>query len=104
VIALTAALLLSLTFVPAAIAQFVSGRVEEKEIRVMAWLTRRYAPLLDATMKRGKLIIGGAVALVLLAGLGATRLANHLGATEDLGTLGGFADDVPCRFRPGPVG
>ena len=35
VMALTAALVLSLTFVPAAVALFVTGRVEEKESRVM---------------------------------------------------------------------
>jgi len=55
VMALTAALILALTLVPAAIAQFVTGRLEEKENRVMSWLNRQYAPLLDATMKRGKL-------------------------------------------------
>src|SRR3546814_6868023 len=35
VIALTAAMALSLTFVPAAVAQFVTGRVAEKETKVM---------------------------------------------------------------------
>ena len=95
VLALTAALLLSLTFVPAAIAQFVSGRVEEKENRVMAWLTRRYAPLLDATMKRGKLIIGGALALVVLAGLGATRLGSEFIPNLDEGDIAMHALRIP---------
>ncbi len=95
VMALTAALLLSLTFVPAAIAQFVSGRVEEKENRVMSWLTRRYAPLLDATMKRGKVIIGGAVALVLLAGLGATRLGSEFIPNLDEGDIAMHALRIP---------
>ena len=35
VMALTAAMALSLTFVPAAVAQFVSGSVAEQETRVM---------------------------------------------------------------------
>ena len=95
VLALTAALLLSLTFVPAAIAQFVSGRVEEKENRVMAWLTRRYAPLLDATMKRGKLIIGGALALIVLAGLGATRLGSEFIPNLDEGDIAMHALRIP---------
>ena len=95
VLALTAALLLSLTFVPAAIAQFVSGRVEERENRVMAWLTRRYAPLLDATMKRGKLIIGGALALVVLAGLGATRLGSEFIPNLDEGDIAMHALRIP---------
>ena len=95
VIALTAALLLSLTLVPAAIAQFVTGRVEEKENRVMSWLNRQYAPALDATMKRGKLIIGGAVALVLLAGLGATRLGSEFIPNLDEGDIAMHALRIP---------
>jgi heavy metal efflux system protein len=95
VMALTAALLLSLTLVPAAIAQFVTGRVEEKENRVMSWLNRQYAPLLDATIKRGKLIIGGAVALVLLAGLGATRLGSEFIPNLDEGDIAMHALRIP---------
>lgn len=95
VMALTAALLLALTLVPAAIAQFVTGRVEEKENRVMSWLNRQYAPLLDATMKRGKLIIGGAVALVLFAGLGATRLGSEFIPNLDEGDIAMHALRIP---------
>ena len=95
VMALTAALLLALTLVPAAIAQFVTGRVEEKENRVVSWLNRQYAPLLDATMKRGKLIIGGAVALVLLAGLGATRLGSEFIPNLDEGDIAMHALRIP---------
>jgi len=95
VMALTAALLLALTLVPAAIAQFVTGRVEEKENRVMSWLNRQYAPLLDATMARGKLIIGGAVALVLLAGVGATRLGSEFIPNLDEGDIAMHALRIP---------
>jgi cobalt-zinc-cadmium resistance protein CzcA len=95
VMALTAALLLALTLVPAAIAQFVTGRVEEKENRVMSWLNRQYAPLLDATMKRGKLIIGGAVALVLLAGVGATWLGSEFIPNLDEGDIAMHALRIP---------
>lgn len=95
VMALTAALLLSLTFVPAAIAQFVSGRVEEKENRVMAWLTRSYAPLLDRTMKRGKVIIAGALVLVALSGYGATRLGSEFIPNLDEGDIALHALRIP---------
>ena len=95
VMALTAALILALTLVPAAIAQFVTGRLEEKENRVMSWLNRQYAPLLDATMKRGKLIIGGAVALVLLAGVGATRLGSEFIPNLDEGDIAMHALRIP---------
>ena len=95
VMALTAALILALTLVPAAIAQFVTGRLEEKENRVMSWLNRQYAPLLDATMKRGKLVIGGAVALVLLAGVGATRLGSEFIPNLDEGDIAMHALRIP---------
>ena len=71
VIALTAALILSLTFVPAAIALFVTGRVEEKENRVMASAKRGYAPLLDWALRHRIAVIAGAALLVLVGGLGA---------------------------------
>ena len=95
VMALSAALLLALTLVPAAIAQFVTGRVEEKENRVMGWLNRQYAPLLDATMKRGKVIVGGAVALVLLAGVGATRLGSEFIPNLEEGDIAMHALRIP---------
>lgn len=43
-LALTGALLLSFTFVPAAVAIFVTGRVSEKDNFLMAWSKRLYAP------------------------------------------------------------
>src|SRR5690606_30871252 len=51
VLALTGAMILSLTFVPAAIAMFLGGRVEEKENRVMRWARRRYAPTLGWSLR-----------------------------------------------------
>ncbi len=95
VMALTAALLLSLTFVPAAIAMFVTGKVEEKENRVMSWLARSYAPALDATMKRGKLVVGGAVLLTMLAVLGATRLGSEFIPNLDEGDIALHALRIP---------
>ena len=95
VMALTAALLLSLTFVPAAIAMFVTGKVEEKENRVMSWLARSYAPALDATMKRGKLVVGGAVLLTMLAVFGATRLGSEFIPNFDEGDIALHALRIP---------
>ena len=94
-LALTAALILSLTFVPAAIALFVTGKVEEKESRVMGWLSKGYAPLLDATMKRGKLVIGAALVLVALSGLLATRLGSEFIPNLDEGDIAMHALRIP---------
>ncbi|SEH11559.1 cobalt-zinc-cadmium resistance protein CzcA [Sphingopyxis sp. YR583] len=61
IIALGFAFILSLTFVPAAIAIWLSKRVEEKEGRIMAWLKQRYEPGLDRAMAQPKLTIGAGI-------------------------------------------
>ncbi|MFC3441483.1 efflux RND transporter permease subunit [Sphingobium rhizovicinum] len=69
-IALVCAFILSLTFVPAAIAEWLSSRVDEKEGRVMRWLKARYEPGLDRAMRRPRATIGiaiGGVGLAVLA-------------------------------------
>jgi len=95
VMALIAALVLSLTFVPAAIALFVTGKVEEKENRVMRWLGNGYAPLLDRTMKRGKLIIAGALVLVAVSAYGATKLGSEFIPNLDEGDIAMHALRIP---------
>jgi cobalt-zinc-cadmium resistance protein CzcA len=95
ILALTAALILSLTFVPAAIALFVSGKVEEKESRVMGWLNRAYAPLLDWAMPRGKLVVAGAALLVLACGVLATRLGSEFIPNLDEGDIAMHALRIP---------
>jgi len=94
-LALTAALILSLTFVPAAIALFVTGKVEEKESRVMGWLSRRYAPLLDSTVKRGRIVIAAAVLLVAVSGVLATRLGSEFIPNLDEGDIALHALRIP---------
>ena len=87
IIALLCAFVLSLTFVPAAIAAFLGGRVEEKESRIVAWLRRRYEPGLDAAMRRPSLTIGGAVAGVALAVLALTTIGQEFLPQLDEGDI-----------------
>lgn len=94
-LALTAALLLSLTFVPAAIAMFVTGKVEEKENRVMSWLRKSYAPLLDWSMPKGKILIAAAALLVAVSGWGATRLGSEFIPNLDEGDIAMHALRIP---------
>jgi heavy metal efflux system protein len=53
VLALSVAAILSLTLVPAAVATFVTGKVEEKESRIMRTSKRFYEPLLRAVARLG---------------------------------------------------
>ena len=66
IIALVGAFVLSLTFVPAMLAIWLSKPVEEKEGRIMTWLGARYAPGLDRAMAtpRRTMIAAGAAVLV----------------------------------------
>ncbi|MCY1672084.1 CusA/CzcA family heavy metal efflux RND transporter [Novosphingobium sp. SL115] len=69
-IALGFAFVLSLTAVPAAIAIWLSNRIEEKEGRVMTWLKARYEPGLDRAMATPKRTLGigvGAFAVAIAA-------------------------------------
>ena len=55
IIALAFAFILSLTFVPALIAIWLSKKIEEEDGRIIAWLKRRYEPGLDRAMRRPSL-------------------------------------------------
>ena len=94
-IALTGAMALSLTFVPAAVAQFVTGRVSEKETRVMSVVTRFYGPLLDKVLRVRAIIVAAAAVLVALAGLLATRLGTEFIPNLDEGDIALHALRIP---------
>jgi cobalt-zinc-cadmium resistance protein CzcA len=95
VLALTGAMVLALTFVPAAIALFLGGRVEEKENRLMAWLRRRYEPLLDWVLRHGRWVVAGAAVLVVACGLLATRLGSEFVPNLDEGDVAMHAMRIP---------
>jgi len=95
VLALTTALVLSLTFVPAAVALFVTGRVEETESRVMRAARRGYAPALDWALKRPLALAGAAVALVLLSGFAASRMGSEFIPSLDEGDIALHALRIP---------
>ena len=95
VMALTAAMMLSLTFVPAAVAQFVNGKVEEKETRLMRGMNRLYAPLLQKAMAMRALVVAGAAVLVVLCGMLATRLGTEFIPSLDEGDIALHALRIP---------
>jgi cobalt-zinc-cadmium resistance protein CzcA len=70
-------MLLSVTFVPAAVAMFVTGRVEEKENILMRLARRYYLPLYDWVMQAKTLVLTTSVVLVVLCGLLMTRLGSE---------------------------
>lgn len=77
VIALLGAMILSVTFVPAAIALFVTGKVKEDENLVMRTARRAYAPVLDWVMARRPLVFGLALLTILGSGVVASRMGSE---------------------------
>ena len=87
VIALVGAMILSLTFVPAAVALFVTGAVSEKDNAVMAFLRRAYAPALTWALRFRFGVAVGALVLTLMGLWGVTRLGSEFIPSLDEGDL-----------------
>lgn len=95
VTALLAALVLSITFVPAAIAMFVTGRVEEKETKALQYVRTRYEPWLRSAINHRMVVVAGAAALVVVSGLLATRLGTEFIPSLDEGDIAMHAIRIP---------
>ncbi|MDP3332275.1 MAG: CusA/CzcA family heavy metal efflux RND transporter [Methylococcaceae bacterium] len=77
VIALVGAMILSVTFIPAAVALFIGDRVAEKENSLMQTAKRLYAAALDQVMINKPVVLTFAVVTVILSGLLATRMGSE---------------------------
>ncbi|WP_166358624.1 CusA/CzcA family heavy metal efflux RND transporter [Pseudomonas akapageensis] len=77
VIALFGAMILSVTFVPAAIALFVTGKVREEENWLMRGARRGYEPVLRWVMGHRPAAFAVAVAAIVLSGLVVSRLGSE---------------------------
>ncbi|GAA0513750.1 CusA/CzcA family heavy metal efflux RND transporter [Pigmentiphaga daeguensis] len=87
VLALLGAMILSITFVPAAVALLLDGRVQEKENRLMAAARRLYEPLLSRSLANTPVVLTfGAVAVALALAV-ATRLGAEFIPNLDEGDL-----------------
>jgi len=95
VMALLAAMALSVTFVPAAIALFVSGPVHEGESRLMEKLKDVYGKMLDWTLSRPRQVLGTAVLLLVACLLLATRLGSEFIPNLDEGDIALHAMRIP---------
>jgi cobalt-zinc-cadmium resistance protein CzcA len=75
--ALLGALVLAITFIPAAIALFVSGKISEKENALMVALRRGYQPLLALSIKTPLLVSGLAILLLTSALWSASKMGSE---------------------------
>ncbi len=76
-LALLGAVFLSVTFVPAAVAMFLSGKMMEKEGAAVLWAKKIYAPALDFSMNNKGLTVTIAAVIVILSLLLTTRMGSE---------------------------
>ncbi|WP_335954712.1 CusA/CzcA family heavy metal efflux RND transporter, partial [Acinetobacter guillouiae] len=81
VLALVGAIILSVTFVPAAVALFVNGEVKETESRWMLWLKQKYEKLLNLAYNFRMLVVTLAVSILFLTGVLATQIGSEFAPT-----------------------
>ncbi|MFM9937868.1 MAG: efflux RND transporter permease subunit [Hyphomicrobiaceae bacterium] len=95
IMALLAAMVLSLTFVPACVALFVTGKVAEKENILIRASKAIYEPCLRFAVAQRGVVAAAAAVLVLLTGLGATKLGTEFIPSLDEGDVAIQALRVP---------
>lgn len=95
VIALVSAMILSVTFVPAAIALTFKGPVKEKQNIVIKASVNMYRPVLAFVLKARWLVIASAVLLVSVAGVMANKLGSEFVPNLDEGDIAMHALRIP---------
>jgi len=93
--ALAGAAVLSITFVPAAIALFVTGKVSEHENWLMRAARRVYMPLLDISIRNRGMVAIAAAFLVLMSGVVASRMGGEFIPSLDEGDIATHAMRIP---------
>jgi heavy metal efflux system protein len=85
----------SVTFVPAALALFVSGRIQEKGNRAMQWARRVYRPALDLVLRNPVPTVAAAVVVVALSALLVARMGAEFIPSLDEGDIALHALRIP---------
>jgi cobalt-zinc-cadmium resistance protein CzcA len=94
-LALTGALLLSVSFVPAAVAVFVRGPVAAHDNAVMRAARRAYTPLLDGALRFRGWAIAVAVGILAVSALLASRMGSEFIPSLDEGDVALHALRIP---------
>ena len=95
VAALAGAMILSVTFIPAAVALLIGDKVAEKENRLMLWAKRGYAPMLNLAMLNKPLVLTVTLVAVVLSGLLASRMGSEFVPSLNEGDIALHALRIP---------
>jgi cobalt-zinc-cadmium resistance protein CzcA len=95
IMALLAALALSFTFVPAAVALFMTGRIAEKSNAIVSAAERAYRPALTGALRNGPVVLAGAAVLVALAVALVSRMGTEFVPSLNEGDIAMHAMRIP---------
>ena len=95
VIALVGAMLLSVTFIPAAVALFVNGKVSETEQPLIKWVKKGYIPSLQWAMLNKAIVLTIALVSVVLSALLASRMGSEFVPSLNEGDIAMHALRIP---------
>lgn len=95
IMALIAAMLFSITIVPAAVAMFMAGKVSEKESFIIVAAKSAYRPIINLALKLRWIVLFGSVVLVVGSLWLATRLGSEFVPQLDEGDIALHAMRIP---------
>jgi cobalt-zinc-cadmium resistance protein CzcA len=95
VAALLGAMILSVTFIPAAVAIFITGKVSEHENIAVRGAKAAYLPILRVLMKARLTVVAASVAILAIALAAATRLGSEFMPSLDEGDIALHALRIP---------
>jgi cobalt-zinc-cadmium resistance protein CzcA len=95
IMALLAAMVFSITIVPAAVAMFMNGKVSEKESPIIVAGKSVYRPVLNGALKFRWFVLVGAASLVVVSIVMATRLGTEFIPQLDEGDIALHAMRIP---------
>jgi cobalt-zinc-cadmium resistance protein CzcA len=95
VAALLGAMILSVTFIPAAVAIFITGKVSEHENIAVRGAKAAYLPILRVLMKARLTVVAASVAVLAIALAAASRLGSEFMPSLDEGDIALHALRIP---------
>lgn len=95
VLALFGAMILSVTFIPAAVALLIGKKVDEQESRLMHWAKKGYKPMLEWALLNKPVALAIALVSVALSALLTTRMGSEFMPSLDEGDIALHALRIP---------
>lgn len=95
VMALVCAMILSVTFVPAAVALFIGDTIIEKENKLIYLAKRIYAPVLEKSMMNTPIVLTFAGVIIILSGLLASKMGSEFMPNLNEGDIALHALRIP---------